>query len=71
MSTALVLTLPYGIQGFVVYYNESRDGLGCVLMKNYKVIAYASRNLNFHEKKYQKRVLEFVDVGFSLKILLH
>ena len=28
----LILTLPKGTQGFVVFYDESKVGLGCVLM---------------------------------------
>ncbi|WMV37872.1 hypothetical protein MTR67_031257 [Solanum verrucosum] len=37
-----VLTLLEGIYGIVIYCNASRAGLGCVLMQNGKVIAYAS-----------------------------
>ncbi|KAH0636218.1 hypothetical protein KY285_035973 [Solanum tuberosum] len=43
LTFAPVLTLPQGTNGFVVYYDASRIGLGCVLMQNGKVIAYASR----------------------------
>ena len=39
-----VLTLPEGIDGFVVYCDASRIELGCVLMQHGKVIAYASGN---------------------------
>ena len=42
-----------GTQGFVVYCDTSRVGLGRVLMHNGKVIAYASRELKVHEKNYQ------------------
>ncbi|WMV09377.1 hypothetical protein MTR67_002762 [Solanum verrucosum] len=45
LTTALVLTLPEGTQGLVVYCDVSRVGLGFVLMQNGKVIAYASRQL--------------------------
>ena len=38
-----VLTLPKGTQSFVVYFDASIVGLGCVSMLNDKVIAYASR----------------------------
>ncbi|WMV09241.1 hypothetical protein MTR67_002626, partial [Solanum verrucosum] len=34
LTTAPVLTLPEGTQGFVVYCDASRVGLGCVLMQN-------------------------------------
>jgi len=52
LSTASVLTLPEGTQGFVVYCDASRVCLGCVLMENGKVITYSSRQLKVHEKNY-------------------
>ena len=68
LTTAPVLTLPEGTQGFVVYCDASRVGLGCVLMQNGKVIAYASRQLKVHEKNYPTHDLELAAVVFSLKI---
>ncbi|KAH0729411.1 hypothetical protein KY289_000599 [Solanum tuberosum] len=62
LITAPVLTLPEGTQGFVVYCDASRVGLGCVLMQNGKVIAYASRQLKFHEKNYPTHDLELAAV---------
>ncbi|WMV18526.1 hypothetical protein MTR67_011911 [Solanum verrucosum] len=47
-----VLTLPEGMNGFVVYCDASRVGLGCVLVQKVKVIAYASSKLKIHEKNY-------------------
>ncbi|WMV49916.1 hypothetical protein MTR67_043301 [Solanum verrucosum] len=44
LTSAPVLTLPEGTDGFVVHCDASRVGLGCVLMQNSKVIA--SRQLN-------------------------
>ena len=43
LTSALVLALPSGIEGFVVYSDASKRGLGCVLMQHGRVIAYASR----------------------------
>ena len=43
LTSAPVLTLPYGNEGFLVYSNAYRQGLGCVLMQHRKVVAYASR----------------------------
>ena len=43
LTSAPVLALPNGRDGFVVYSDASRQGLGCVLMQNDRVIAYASR----------------------------
>ena len=47
--TAPVLALPSGKDGYVVYSDASRQGLGCVLMQDGRVIAYASRQLKKHE----------------------
>jgi hypothetical protein len=43
LVTALVLALPTEFVNFVVYNDASKKGLGCVLMQNGNVIAYASR----------------------------
>ena len=66
-----VLTLPEDTQGFVVYCDASRVGLGCVLMQNGKVISYASRQLNVHVKNYPTYDLKMVVVVFSLRICHH
>ena len=42
LTSAPILTLPSGTEGFVVYSDASRQGLGCELMQHGKVIAYAS-----------------------------
>ena len=41
---APVLTTPAAGTGFVLYTDASHKGLGCVLMQNNKVIAYAPRH---------------------------
>ncbi|KAH0732763.1 hypothetical protein KY289_003951 [Solanum tuberosum] len=66
-----VLTLPEGTQGFVVYCDASRIGLGCVLKQNGKVIAYASKQLKVHEKNYPTHDPELAAVVFALKIWRH
>lgn len=43
LCNALVLALPNGVENFTVYCDVSHQGLGWVLMKKGKVIAYASR----------------------------
>ncbi|WMV41027.1 hypothetical protein MTR67_034412 [Solanum verrucosum] len=68
---APVLTLQEGTQGFVVYGDASRIGLGCVLMQNSKLIAYASRQHKIHEKNYPTHDLELVVVVFAMKIWRH
>ncbi|WMV33088.1 hypothetical protein MTR67_026473, partial [Solanum verrucosum] len=58
LTSAPVLNLSEGTDGFVVYRDASRIGLGCVLMKNEKVIAYAARQHKIHEKNYPTHDLE-------------
>ena len=45
LTSVPVLTLPSGDEGYTVYCDACQVGLGCVLMQNGKVIAYASRQL--------------------------
>ncbi|WMV51153.1 hypothetical protein MTR67_044538, partial [Solanum verrucosum] len=71
LVSAPILSLPDGLEGFVVYCDASRVGLGCVLMQNGKVIAYASRQLKVHEKNYPTHDLELAAVVFALKIWRH
>ncbi|WMV33750.1 hypothetical protein MTR67_027135 [Solanum verrucosum] len=71
LTTTSVLTSLDGSNGYVVYCDASRVGLGCVLMQQVKVIAYASRQLKVHEKNYLTRDLELAVIVFSLKILRH
>ncbi|XP_069152883.1 uncharacterized protein [Solanum lycopersicum] len=68
LTTTPMLTLPVEGEGFVVYCDTSRIGLGCVLMQKRKVIAYASRQLKVHEKNYPIHDLELAAVVFALKI---
>ena len=70
-TSALVLALPNGRDGFVVYIDASGQGLGCVLMQNDRVIAYASRQLKTHEENYLTLDLELAAVAFSLMIWRH
>ncbi|GKA38299.1 putative reverse transcriptase domain-containing protein [Tanacetum coccineum] len=60
--SAPILALPEGSEGFVVYCDASRKGLGAVLMQREKVIAYASRQLKIHEKNYTTYDLELGSV---------
>ncbi|KAG8478645.1 hypothetical protein CXB51_028448 [Gossypium anomalum] len=65
---ACVLILPESGKEFVVYSDSSLNGLGCVLMQDSKVIAYASRQLKPHEKDYPTHDLELAAIIFALKI---
>jgi hypothetical protein len=71
LVTAPVLTLPSNKEGFVIFSDASYKGLGCVLMQQGKVIAYASRQLKNHERNYPTHDLELAVVVFALKIWRH
>ena len=71
LTTAPILALPSGTGGFMVFCDASRVGLGCVLMQNGRVIAYASRQLKKHEQNYPTHDLELAAVIFALKIWRH
>ena len=68
LTSAPVLTLPSGNDGYTVYCDASTIGLGFVLMQNGKVVAYASRQLKKHEQNYPTHDLEMAAVVFTLKI---
>ncbi|GJZ55195.1 putative reverse transcriptase domain-containing protein [Tanacetum coccineum] len=71
LCDAPILSLPDGVEDFVVYCDASNQGLGCVLMQRNKVIAYASRQLKIHEKNYTTHDLELGAVVFALKTWRH
>ncbi|WRX26676.1 Reverse transcriptase domain - like 10 [Theobroma cacao] len=71
LTSAPVLTLLVNGKEFVVYSDASKLGLGCVLMQDEKVIAYASRQLKKHETNYPTHDLELAVVVFALKIWRH
>ncbi|GJV64843.1 putative reverse transcriptase domain-containing protein [Tanacetum coccineum] len=60
--------LPDGPEDFMVYYDASEIGLGYVLMQRGKVIAYAFRQLKFHEENYTTHDLDLGAVVFALNI---
>ncbi|KAK8554261.1 hypothetical protein V6N12_031227 [Hibiscus sabdariffa] len=53
---------------FVVYSDALYVRLGCVLMQDRKVVAYASRQLKVYEHNYPTHDLELAAVVFALKI---
>ncbi|GJT55872.1 putative reverse transcriptase domain-containing protein, partial [Tanacetum coccineum] len=71
LCSAPILALPEGSEDFIVYRDASIKGLGAVLMKREKVIAYASRQLKIHKKNYTTHDLELGAVVFSLKLWRH
>ena len=54
-----------------MYCDASRDGLGCVLMQFWRVVAYGSRQLKNHEQSYPTHDLELEAIVFALKVWRH
>ena len=71
LTTAPILALPEGNDGFAIYSDASLQGYGCVLQQKSKVIAYASRQLKKHEENYTTHDLELGAVVFALKLWRH
>ena len=68
---APVLTQPTTGKEYTLYSDASGIGLGCVLMQDGKVVAYASRQLKPYEQNYPTHDLELAAVVFDLKIWRH
>jgi hypothetical protein len=66
-----VLAQPDSSKPFDVYCDASVTGLGCVLMQDNRVIAYASRSLRPHEQNYPTHDLELAAVVHTLKMWRH
>ena len=64
-----MLVLPDLNRSFLIYCDASHQGLGCVLMQEGRVVAYASRQLRKHELNYPN--LELAAVVHALKIRRH
>ena len=71
LTSAPLLTLLEGNEGFIVYCDASLVGLGCFLTQHCKVISYASKQLKVHDKNYPTHDLELATVVFPLKIWRH
>jgi hypothetical protein len=66
-----VLVMPDLQKGFDIYCDTCGQGLGCVLMQEEHVIAYASHQLRKHELNYPTQDLELAAVVHALKIWRH
>jgi hypothetical protein len=67
LTTALVLAQPDIEKPFDVFCDASKTGLGCVLIQEGRVIAYASRQLRKHEINYPTHDLELAAIVHALK----
>ena len=54
-----------------MYYDASKDELGCVLMQFGKVVAYVSRKLKNHEQNYHTDDIELTTIVLALKAWCH
>ena len=71
LTTASILIVPDRGQGYTVYCDALRAGMGCFFMQSGRVIAYGSRQLKNHEQNYPTHDMEFAAVVFALKIWRH
>jgi hypothetical protein len=71
LTTTPILTMPDMEKPFSIYCDASGQGLGCVLMQDGQVVAYASRQLRKHEEKYPTQDLELAAVVHALIIWRH
>jgi hypothetical protein len=69
LTTAPVLVMPDMEKTFSIYCDASGQGLGCVLMQDGRMVAYASRYLRKHEGNYLTHDLELM--VHALKIWRH
>jgi hypothetical protein len=63
-----MLVMPSMEKPFSIFYDASGQGLGCLLMQDSPVVAYASRQLRKHKKHYPTSNLELAVVVHTLKI---
>ena len=71
LTSAPILIVPDRGQGYIVYCDASRNGLGCVLMQSRRVVAYGCHQLKNHEQNYPTHDMELAAVVFALKIWRH
>ena len=71
LASTPILAQPDITRPFEVYCDVSGTSLGCVLMQDRRVIAYASRALRRHEENYATHDLELAAVVHALKIWRH
>ena len=70
-TLALILIVPKKGPVYIIYYDASKDGLGCVLMQSRRVVAYGFRQLKNHERNYSTHDMELAAIVFALKFWSH
>eukprot|EP00253_Pinus_taeda_P020845 PITA_20845 len=71
LTTTPILSIADPNKDNVVCTDESKEGVGGVLMQEGKVIAYESRKLKEHEQRYSAYDLELIAVIHALKMWQH
>jgi hypothetical protein len=71
LMTALMLVVLDMEEPFSIYCDALGQGLGCVLMQDGRVVAYASQQVRKHEVNNPTHDLELVTVVHTLKIWRH
>jgi hypothetical protein len=71
LTVAPVLVMPDMEKSFSIYCDASGQGLGCVLMQDDHVVAYASRQQRKHEVNYPTHDMELAAMVHTLKIWRH
>jgi hypothetical protein len=70
-TTASILVMPDMDKPFSIYCDALGQGLGCVLMQDGRVVAYASRQLRKHEVNYPTHDLDLAAIVHALNIWRH
>jgi hypothetical protein len=71
LTTAPILVMPNIEKLFSIYCDTPGQGLGCVLLQDGHVVAYASRWLRKNEAHYPTHDLELAAVVHAVKIWMH
>ena len=71
LTSAPILIIPKRGQGYTMYCDPSKDGLGCVLMQSERVVVCSSQKLNNHEQSYPTHDMELEAIIFALKAWPH
>ena len=71
LTSAPILIVSERGQMYTVYYDASKDRLGCVLIQSGRVVAYGSQQLKNHERNFPTHDMELEAIVFALKIWRH